>query len=146
MKIWYDLDGTIADLYGVEGWLAALRANDPTPYAIARPLVNLSRLARYLNRLQKIGHEICIISWLSKESTPEYDALVTSAKMFWLSKHMPSVKWDNIHIVPYGRNKWEVCKEGILFDDELRNRETWGGEAYEPCEMFEILTQIIKAA
>ena len=94
MKIWYDLDGTIADLYGVEGWLEALRAEDPTPYEIARPLVNLSRLARYLNRLQKMGHEICVISWLSKNSTPEYDALVTSAKMFWLSKHLPSVRWE----------------------------------------------------
>ena len=145
MKIWYDLDGTIADLYGVENWLEMLRAYDPTPYAKARPLVNLSRLARYLNRIQKMGHEICVISWLSKESTPEYDALVTSTKMIWLAKHMPSVKWDIINIVPYGRNKWEICGEGILFDDELKNRDSWQGESYEPEEMFEILGEIIQA-
>lgn len=145
MKIWYDMDGTIADLYGVNDWLSMLRAYDPTPYEAARPLVNLSRLARYLNRVQKMGHEICVISWLSKESTPEYDALVTSAKMFWLAKHLPSVKWDTINIVPYGRNKWEVCHEGILFDDELKNRNAWQGNAYEPEQMFEVLAEIIKA-
>jgi hypothetical protein len=145
MKIWYDLDGTIADLYGVEGWLEALRAEDPTPYEIARPLVNLSRLARYLNRLQKMGHEICVISWLSKNSTPEYDALVTSAKMFWLSKHLPSVRWDIINIVPYGRNKWEICREGILFDDEAKNRTAWQGQAYEPDNMFEVLAEMVRA-
>ena len=147
MKIWFDMDGTIADLYGVENWLAMLINFDPTPYEIARPLVNLSRLARYLNRLQKMGYEIGIISWLSKTSTPEYDALVTGAKMFWLGLHLPSVKWDEIKIVPYGTNKWEICGDGCLFDDELRNRILWeNGEAYEPAEIFTILTEFVKSA
>ena len=61
MTIWFDMDGTIADLYGVKNWLPMLIDEDPTPYEIARPLVNLSRLARYLNRLQKKGFEIGII-------------------------------------------------------------------------------------
>jgi len=145
MKIWFDMDGTIADLYGVTDWLPMLIASDPTPYAIARPLVNLSRLARYLNRLQKMGHEIGVISWLSKSSTPEYDAMVSSAKMFWLGRHLPSVKWNEIKIVSYGTNKWESCGEGILFDDEARNRDTWGGAAYEPDNIFEVLTELVKA-
>ena len=145
MKIWFDMDGTIADLYGVTDWLPMLIASDPTPYAIARPLVNLSRLARYLNRLQKMGHEIGVISWLSKSSTPEYDAMVSSAKMFWLCRHLPSVKWNEIKIVSYGTNKWESCGEGILFDDEARNRDAWGGAAYEPDNIFEVLTELVKA-
>ena len=147
MKIWFDMDGTIADLYGVENWLQMLINGDPTPYAIARPLVNLSRLARYLNRLQKMGYEIGVISWLSKTSTPEYDTLVTSAKIFWLGLHLPSVKWDEIKIVPYGTNKWEACGGGCLFDDETRNRASWeNGEAYDPAEIFTILTEFVKSA
>ena len=146
-KIWFDMDGTIADLYGVKGWLAMLIDNDPTPYAIARPLVNLSRLARHLNKLQKMGFEIGIISWLSKSSTPEYDNLVTKAKLFWLKLHLPSVQWDEIKIVPYGTNKWETCGDGCLFDDEARNREAWeNNAAYEPNEIFTILTELAKAA
>lgn len=145
MKIWFDMDGTIANLYGVDGWLSALNAYDPSPYEIAKPLVNLSRLARYLNRLQAMGHEIGVISWLSKCSTPEYDKLVTDAKMFWLSRHLPSVKWDEVIITSYGVNKWETCGAGILFDDEDKNRNTWGGAAYEPNEIFNILMEMVKA-
>ena len=145
MKIWFDMDGTIADLYGVTDWLNMLINSDPTPYAIAKPLVNLSRLARALNRLQARGYEIGVISWLSRESTAEYDKMVTSAKMFWLNLHLPSVHWNTIHIVEYGRDKWETCGEGILFDDEARNRETWQGEAHTPDEIFQILNNLLKA-
>jgi len=145
MTIWFDMDGTIADLYGVTDWLTMLRASDPTPYAIAKPLINLSRLARALNRLQARGYEIGVISWLSRDSSAEYDEMVTSAKTFWLNLHMPSVHWNTIHIVTHGRNKWETCGEGILFDDEARNRDTWGGIAYKPDEIFEVLNNLLKA-
>lgn len=144
MKIWFDMDGTISNLYGVTDWLPMLRASDPTPYAIARPMLNFSLLARYLNRLQKIGYEIGVVSWLSKSSTPQYDMLVTSAKLAWLSRHLPSVSWNEIKIVPYGTDKWSICGAGILFDDEERNRNAWGDKAYEPNEIFTILAQLCK--
>lgn len=142
MKIWFDMDGTIADLYGVDNWLPMLIASDPTPYAIAKPLVNLAHLARLLNALQKQGHEIGVISWLSKSGTPAYDMAVTEAKMGWLARHLPSVKWDEIKIVRYGVNKWEACGAGVLFDDEERNRTDWHGEAYEPTEIFRVLNAL----
>ena len=62
MKIYFDMDGTIADLYGVEGWLEYLINGNPFPYANAKPMVNMNRLARRLNTLQREGNEICIIS------------------------------------------------------------------------------------
>ena len=145
MKIWYDMDGTIANLYGVENWLPKLRAYDPSPYQDARPLVNLSLLARYLNKLQMCGHEIGIISWLSKDPDPVYGTMVTMAKYVWLAQHMPSVKWNFIHIVPYGTDKKTICGDGILFDDEVANRAAWGDGAYDPCEMFSVLSELIKA-
>lgn len=137
--IWFDLDGTIANLYDVPNWLDRLRASDPAPYLEARPLVNLNILARRLNTLQRKGYKIGIISWLSKNSTSAYDAAVTQAKMKWLAHHLRSVKWDNIYIVAYGTNKWDVCGEGILFDDEAKNRETWQEEAYEPTDIMTVL-------
>ena len=73
MKIWFDMDGTIANLYGVDGWLDMLIANDPTPYAVAKPMLNMSLLARYLNKAIAQGHEVGVISWLSKNSNAEYD-------------------------------------------------------------------------
>ena len=141
--IWFDCDGTICDLYGVDGWLDMLIASDPAPYRLAAPLVNMNVLARKLNKLQRAGYKIGIISWLSKSSTPEYDEAVTAAKLWWLKKHLNSVSWDEINIVAYGRNKWDVCGEGILFDDEKPNRDNWGGKAFHPNEMMQILSSLL---
>ena len=136
--IWFDMDGTIADLYGDPDWLAKLRAYDPTPYANATPLLNMSLLARYLNKLQKQGYKICVVSWLSKEPNEIYDELVTKAKLEWLKKHLASVHFDAIDIIAYGTPKGEG-RQGILFDDELRNREQWGEGAHDVHNIIEIL-------
>ena len=143
MKIYFDMDGTIADLYGVEGWLEYLLGGDPFPYANAKPLINMSRLARRLNALQREGNEICVISWLSKTSTAEYDELVTRAKLAWLEKHLASVRFDEIHIVAYGTPK-HTLGNGILFDDEEKNRIGWGEGAYTPEDIFEVLASVAK--
>ena len=143
MKIWFDMDGTIADLYGVENWLPMLIAKDPTPYIVAAPLLRLATLARELNKVQREGHEIGIISWLSKTSTPEYDAAVTAAKLGWLRKHLPSVHWNEVKIVAYGTSKITECGGGILFDDEDKNRNEWGEGAYEPSQILNILKGLV---
>lgn len=127
--IWFDMDGTIADLYGVEGWLANLIAEETKPYTEARPLINMNSLARVLNRLARNGWEINIISWTSKNGSEKYNAEVAEVKRAWLKKHLASVHFANIDIVPYGTNKAEN-RTGILFDDEEQNRKNWNGTAY----------------
>lgn len=141
MTIWFDMDGTIADLYGVENWLDMLRANDPTPYATAKPLLRLATLAYMLNRAQANGYEIGVISWLAKNSNAEYDKAVTTAKLAWLAKHLRSVRFDYINIVEYGTPKQNFMntKNDILFDDEQKNRENWLGKAYTETEIMEVL-------
>ena len=143
--IYFDMDGTLANLYGVRDWLPKLRAEDPSPYMDACPMLRLSQLARQLNALQRQGYHIGIISWLSKESTRAYDVEVTIAKTEWLKAHMPSVTWDEIHIVPHGVPKSEAAHIqpfDILFDDEQKNLDEWeqaGGWGFFPDEIFEIL-------
>ena len=140
--IYFDMDGTIADLYGVENWLDYLIVKDALPYEIAKPLIRLASLARILNRLQGQGYRIGIISWLAKNSTNEYDQTVTRAKQNWLGEHLPSVDWDEINILPYGTPKHTVAHDpelDILFDDEKKNRDDWTGTAYDVNEILEIL-------
>ena len=139
--IFFDMDGTIANLYGVENWLTYLLAKDETPYAIAEPLLNLSVLARMLNKLQRNGYKICIISWLARTTDADYDAKVTLAKIQWLERRMPSVTWDEINILPYGTPK-QAFGTGILFDDEERNRTAWGEGAYDVDNIIEILKNL----
>ena len=139
MKIWFDMDGTIADLYGVDGWLENLHAHDTRPYEIARGLGNLALIARLLNKVQKNGHEIGVISWTARIDSDEYNARIATAKREWLARHLPSVTWDTVKVVAYGTNKKTACGEGILFDDEENNRKTWGVNAYTPDEIVRVL-------
>ena len=140
----FDMDGTIADLYGVENWLDYLINENTFPYANAKPLVRLNLLARRLNTLQRNGYNIAVISWLSKSGTEEYNRAVTEVKMAWLKKHLPSVEWNEIHIVPYGTPKQNFCKTplDVLFDDEERNRTNWTGKAYDVQNILEILAEM----
>lgn len=137
----FDMDGTIANLYGVKGWLEMLIAEDETPYAIAEPLLRLSALARRLNTLQRNGYNIAVISWLSKGGSADYNARVTEAKLEWLSNHLPSVAWDRVTIVEYGTPKENYCENplDILFDDEEHNRENWNGVAYDVNDILGVL-------
>lgn len=140
----FDMDGTIANLYGVENWLDYLIAKSTFPYENAQPLLRFSALARRLNTLQKKGYQIAIISWLSKDSDTNYDNAVTQAKIKWLAKHLPSVHWDKLIIVPYGTPKENYCNNptDILFDDEQKNRDNWKGIAYNAINILEILKEI----
>lgn len=144
MTIWFDMDGNIASLYSVPNWLDMLRAFDPSPYLLAQPMLNMSLLARYLHKAQALGYRIGVISWGSKVSNPAYDAAVTAAKVAWLNSHLPSVKWDEIHILPYGTPKqnYRNTNDDILFDDELPNREAWGDNAYDENSILKILASL----
>lgn len=144
----FDMDGTIADLYSVENWLPKLRAEDPSPYLDAKPLVRLSLLARKLNKLQKKGYKLGIVSWGSKSTgNPEADAnyldSTRQAKQKWVARHLKSVHFDSFEVVPYGTPKSTVCpfygEDAILFDDDERNRAEWGEMAFSEKELFEVL-------
>ena len=139
--IYFDMDGTIADLYGVEGWLNDLESENERPYATAKPLIRMSALARVLNRLQKEGYTIGIVSWLSKGGSDDYNEKVTYAKQKWLKQHLASVNFDEINIVKYGTPKSTAVniQGGILFDDEERNRAEWNGTAFDVDNIIEIL-------
>ena len=139
--IFFDMDGTIADFYGVENWLDYLRAFDTYPYENARPLLNLQVLARRLNRLTQNGYAVEIISWTAKNSTTEYDEAVAAAKIKWLRTHLKSVKFEKINIVTYGTLKdlFRHSENDILFDDEEKNRNDWQGIAHNVDDILEIL-------
>lgn len=140
-QICFDMDGTIADLYAVNDWLEKLRADDPTPYREAEPMLNMANFARLLHKAQRLNYEIVIISWLSIMANAAYAQAITEAKKFWLKKHLPSVTWDKILIVPHGTPKHELA-DGFLFDDEEENRKQWGVGALPPDEIINFLKNL----
>ena len=137
----FDMDGTFVDLYGVDNWLDDILNENTRPYDVAKPLVNLARLAKAMNKARRNGNKVCIVTWLAPDVSDEYNARVTASKLNYLAKHLPSVTFDEIYIIPYGTPKQNYCtnRTDVLFDDEKPNRDNWTGEAYEPSKIFEVL-------
>ena len=123
----FDMDGTIANLYGVENWLQMLRAEDPTPYMVAEPMYDTRMLNRVLELLKAQGWRIVITTWLAKGSTKAYDTLVREAKLAWLEEH--NFPFDEVHMVKYGTTKANCTRKlggyQILIDDNEQVREGW---------------------
>ena len=144
--IYFDMDGTIADLYGVENWLEYLVNSKTKPYREATPLVDMRKLGRLLNTLQSIGYHIGIVSWLSKSGTDAYNEKVAETKKAWLSRHLGAVQFDEIHIVKYGTPKWSVVDmpAGLLFDDEEQNRSAWLGRAENVNDILDTLSTLLE--
>ena len=125
VTFWFDMDGTLADLYGEDEWLAHLCAENTQPYRSARPLVDTKRLAQAMLYLMAEGYRFGVISWTSKNGSPEYNKRVRSAKVRWLERYFPGL-FDEVHIVKYGTPKSKFARQGDwLFDDEERNRKEW---------------------
>ena len=126
--IWFDMDGTIADLYGVDGWLEDLIAHDTRPYAEAKDLYSVLDLLEVMIELKMKGYKLGVISWGSKENNREFDRAVEIVKKGWLYDRMIDTILDEIIVTPYGVRKADTCKKfgyGILVDDEEQNRNAW---------------------
>ena len=123
----FDMDGTIANLYGVDGWLNDLRTEKTRPYEIAEPLYNMTELAEVLNILRENGWTVVVTTWLAKDGTKEYNKATAYAKKNWLAKY--NFPYDEIHCVKYGTTKANCTRNKadfqILIDDNKKVRDGW---------------------
>ena len=128
--ICFDMDGTIANLYGVQGWLEMLENENPKPYEIAEPMWDMVELAQTLKMLQVKGYEVRVITWLAKDSTEEYKIKTRQAKLEWLERY--GFPYDKFHGIAYGTTKancvrkyLEINEQAILIDDNDKIRQGW---------------------
>ena len=123
----FDMDGTIADLYGVNNWLEDLRAENPRPYEIAKPLYDMLALNEVIASLKELGWHIVVTTWLAKNSSSNYNRLVREAKLAWLEEY--NFPYDEIHLVKYGTTKANCTRRlggfQILVDDNAEVRKGW---------------------
>ena len=140
-EINFDMDGTIANLYGCDNWLDDIRNERVNPYINAKPMINMSVLARVLNEKIRNGYTVNIISWTAKNGTAEYNARVEKAKIEWIRKHLKSVHFNAVKVIPYGTPK-QNHGNGYLFDDEEPNRNAWNGIAFDEKNIIETLKKI----
>ena len=134
--IYLDMDGTIADLYGVNGWLDAIKAEDTKPYEEAKPMFNADEMAKVIKALKEEGYLIGVVTFTAWGCTNDYGKAIRKAKKEWLKKFFPYA--DMVHIVNNKREKADVVNvpRGYLLDDEDHNVWAWTnkddirGEAY----------------
>lgn len=123
----FDMDGTIADLYGVNNWLEDLRAENPRPYVEAKPLYATDILNPLLEIFKDNGWKIVVTTWLAKGASKDYDRLVREAKLAWLDKY--EFPYDEIHLVKYGTTKANCTRKlggfQVLVDDNDMVRKGW---------------------
>ena len=133
----FDMDGTIADLYGVKDWLPMLRAENVHPSVVAKPIYDMAVINNLLLLLKAEGWRIVVTSWLSKGSSREYDKQVRRAKINWLDE--VGFPYDEIHLIKYGTTKASCTRKlggfQILVDDNEQVRKGWNlGATIDPTE------------
>ena len=123
----FDMDGTIADLYGVQGWLEDLRNENARPYKVAKAIYDKMVLNEILALLKAQGWKVVVTTWLAKDSTEYYKDLVRKAKLEWLAEQ--EFPFDEIHLVQYGTTKANCTRKlggyQILVDDNEQVRKGW---------------------
>ena len=147
--ICFDMDGTIADLYGVKNWHTKLQNSNPQPYKVAKPMWDMNELREVLIALQQRGIEIRVITWLAMDSNELYKKMVRQAKIEWLTK--VGFPLDHFHAQTYGTTKANavrgalaVGETAILIDDNDKVRKGWHlGETIDPTT--ENIIEILKA-
>ena len=149
--ICFDMDGTIADLYAVNGWEPMLRAEDTTPYEAAEPMWDMTELAEVLMMLQMAQIEIRVITWLGKQSTEDFKERSRTAKREWLERY--GLPIDHFHGIQYGATKADSIRRylaedetAILVDDNAKVRAGWNvGETIDPTavNLIEVLRSLL---
>lgn len=130
--LYLDMDGTIADLYGIENWLPRLRNEDETIFLECKPMISETEL---LKRFPVEKYEIKILSMTPLGASDAYCKNVAEQKDAWLNKYFPSIT-KRIYR-RYGHNKnLRNSENAVLVDDSEPIRKSWRGTALNPAELW----------
>lgn len=126
--VYLDMDGTIANLYGIENWLDGLLNEVEGLFLNCEPLVSSEELEKYFPNEK---YELRICSMTPLNASEEYCKVVIEEKNLWLDKYFPQIT-HRVYMA-YGNNKnLRNCQNHILVDDNEKIRNTFKGLALAP--------------
>lgn len=128
IKIFFDLDGTLFNLYGKENWLEMLRDEQPGAfYGGFLPEIDLNEFYLTISKLQTYGIQFAVITWLPMQASPEYEEICRAEKNDWILENLPFC--TEVSIVPYGIPKQDCiikrAQRMILLDDNIEICKAW---------------------
>jgi len=131
-QVYLDMDGTIADLYGMENWLERLKSEDKTIFEECEPITTEEKLFEVFPQEK---YNITILSMTPLGATKEYCENVERQKDNWLDKFFPNLT-KRIYMA-YGNNKnLKNSQNHILVDDNEKIRENFRGIALNPIDLW----------
>ena len=126
-KILFDLDGTVADLYGTENWLELLLNETKGLFRNLKVMHDKTRLNSIVEQLIKNGDTVEVVTWTPKNVSREYINIVEQEKREWVNEHLPQI--EKIHCLDYGTPKqkanFKKVKNLILVDDNSEVNQMW---------------------
>lgn len=125
-ECYFDLDGTIYDLYGMKDWLKRIENEKPNTFTDGKFIVNYNEFMECVKQLEKQGYIFNVISWLPYDVTYNYKKKCEQEKRNWIKKFLPFVK--NVEIQSYGILKHTHVESGILIDDDEKICRHWRNE------------------
>lgn len=135
VKIYLDMDGTIADLYGASHWLERVRAEEDGVFSELKPFITEELL---LQLFPQHSYEIHILSMTPLNASKTFCEKVCQEKDEWLDKYFPNIT-KRIY-KPYGKNKnLKNSINAILIDDNEEIRNNWRGLAINPSSNNEFI-------
>lgn len=129
-KIYFDMDGTVADLYGEKNWLDNLRNEREGSFINLRPLVDMNELAMVCHQLMNLGYSFGVITWLPMGASYEFERVCEEEKRAWVEEFMPWVSefYAQSYGVPKQYAPSKRAAEMILIDDNAEVRAMWDTE------------------
>lgn len=129
-KIYFDMDGTVADLYGEKNWLDNLRNEREGSFINLRPLVDMNELAMVCHQLMNLGYSFGVITWLPMGASYEFERVCEEEKRAWIEEFMPWVSefYAQSYGVPKQYAPSKRAAEMILVDDNAEVRAMWNTE------------------
>lgn len=127
IKVYFDLDGTVYDLYNKPNWLDDLENEKPNVFTANRFMPDPVRFRKLIGDLLMLGVEFEVITWLSMQSSPEYEKVCSAEKTEWVKKYMPFVQ--KVTCLSYGIPKQNAItkRSGLMYliDDNADVCKQW---------------------
>lgn len=131
-SIWFDMDGTLYELYKIPNWLERLEQGDMSVFEDGKARAHLKRINRAIEGLVKQGWRVGVITWAPKNITPRLFAWANDVKFNWIVENCPALA-NSFACIPYGESKAQFLQDmeaegaelNILVDDNKEVRAEW---------------------
>ena len=127
ITIYFDLDGTLYDLYNIPNWLELLETENENVFAIGDLLYNENNFNNIIFALLEKNVVFGVITWLPKNASENYCAKCEEIKRNWCKNNLPFI--SHFTAQKYGTPKQNAIdkktKQIILIDDNKEVCEKW---------------------